>query len=344
MVHENEKIILIPDCLTLPADIEQDVFGSEYKILTPCAKHASEIDEETWRRADAILAWHELQYMEDIIEKLDKCKVIVRVGVGFDNVDLSASGEKGIYVCNVPDYGTNDVADHTMGLMLTLARGIYAYNEKVRLSESWNWKDAGILHRLTGANMGIIGLGRIGTATALRAMAFGMRVIFYDPYLPDGQDKVLNITRFDNLSDLLKQSDVVSIHCPLTEETRGMANPDFFNNIKQGAIFINTARGKIVDLDALYNALKSNHLQAAGMDVLPQEPPEKYHPLIQAWRNGKQWIEGRFIITPHAAFYNKESYAEMRKKAAEEAKRVLEGKEPKNCVNTQFINCNGCVL
>ena len=332
-----KKTILIPDRLTSPAEVEQDVFGSDIKILTPCAKNASEIDDDTWRKADAILAWHELQYSAEIIDKLDRCKVIVRIGVGFDNVDLIASGKKGIPVCNVPDYGTNDVADHAIGLMLSLARGIFAYSEKVRESNSWDWNNAGELHRLTCATLGIIGLGRIGTAIALRAKALGMYIIFYDPYLPDGQDKALGVVRCENLSGLLEQSDVVSIHTPLSKETRGMADSTFFTKMKKGSIFINTARGAIVSLDALTEALKTNHLRGVGLDVLPQEPPDPDHPLIKAWRSKERWISQRLIITPHAAFYNKESYEEMRRKAALEARHVLEGKEPKNCVNKPFL-------
>jgi len=185
--------------------------------------------------------------------------------------------------------------------------------------------------------LGIIGLGRIGTATALRAKAFGMRVVFYDPYIPDGQDKALGVTRCYELADLLAQADVVSIHTPLTSETRGMANAAFFSMLKPGAIFINTARGAIVDLDALTEALRSGQVGAAGLDVLPQEPPDPDHPLIRAWRARESWIAYRLIITPHAAFYCEEAYREMRMKAALEAKRVLAGQKPRNCVNEAWL-------
>ena len=328
-----KKTILIPDRLKPPADIEQSVFGDDAKILTPCAKHSSEIDDMTWSKIDAILAWHELQYTSDIISKLDRCKAIIRIGVGFDNVDLKAAGDKGILVCNVPDYCTNDVADHTVGLMLDLARGIHLYSESVRDSMSWDWNIAQELHRLTGATMGIIGLGRIGTATALRAKAFGMNIVFYDPYIHDGYDKVLGVERCEKIYDLLNRSDVVSIHTPLTEETVEMADYTFFKRIKKGAIFINSARGNIVNIDALTEALQTNQIIGAGLDVLPQEPPDPKHPLIRAWRNRESWISGRLIITPHSAFYNKESYEEMRKKAAEETVRNFNGLSPRNCVN-----------
>ena len=338
----NRQVILIPDRLRPPADVEQEVFGPEARILTPCAVHTSEISDEVWAGAHAILAWHDLQFTADVIARLENCQVIVRVGVGFDNVDLEAAGRRGISVCNVPDYGTADVADHAMALMLMLVRGIYAFSEQMRSSnDNWHWNAAGTLHRLAGATLGIIGLGRIGTATALRAKAFGMRVIFYDPYIPDGQDKALGVMRCYELAALLSQADVVSIHTPLTSETRSMANTTFFSELKRGAIFINTARGPIVDLDSLAEALRSGRLQAAGLDVLPQEPPDPDHPLIRAWRAREPWIAYRLAITPHAAFYCEEAYREMRMKAALEAKRVLEGRAPRNCVNAEWIAKSG---
>ncbi len=336
---KDSLVVLIPDRLPPPADVEQEVFGDGVQILTPCALHSSEISNEVWSSVDAILIWHDLQLTADVIAKLERCRVIVRVGVGFDNVDLEAAGKQAIPVCNVPDYGTADVADHAIALMLSLTRGINAFSEQVLASnDNWHWNAAGILYRLANATMGIIGLGRIGTATALRAKAFGMRVTFYDPYIPDGQDKALGITRCHELGDLLSQANVISIHTPLTSETRGMVNAAFLSQLKQGAIFINTARGPIIDLDALTEALRSGRLHAAGLDVLPQEPPDPEYPLFRAWRTREPWIAHRLIITPHAAFYCEEAYREMREKAALEAKRVLEGKKPHNCINEVWLS------
>ncbi|MBI2320748.1 MAG: hypothetical protein HYU88_01265 [Chloroflexi bacterium] len=218
-------VILIPDRLEQPADVEQEAFGPAARILTPGAHHDAEIADEVWASADAVLAWHDLRYPAALLAKLRRCRVIVRIGVGYDNVDLEAAGRLGIAVCNVPDYGTADVADHAMALLLALARGVYAFSERVRAADdNWHWQAAGPLRRLAGSTLGIVGLGRIGTAVALRAKAFGMRVAFYDPYLPDGQDKALGVERCDALDELLGQADAVSIHTPLTDETRGMAD------------------------------------------------------------------------------------------------------------------------
>ena len=334
----SKRVILIPDRLSTPPDVEEEVFGSDFEILTPCATHTSQISDKLWAKAEAVLAWHDLEFTDEIIRKLGKCRAIVRVGVGFDNVDLRAAGKYGISVCNVPDYGTNDVADHAIGLMLALARGLYAFSETVRNSPTeWEWGSAGNLRRLQDSVMGIVGLGRIGTATAMRAKAFGMRVMFYDPYVPDGLDKALGVYRSESLYELARRSDVMSFHTPLTEETKGMADPVFFEHLKSGAIIVNTARGPVIQLDALHQALKCGKVRAAGLDVVEVEPPDPGHPLMRAWRDREDWIEFRLIITPHAAFFCEEAYREMRYKAAMEAKRLIIGDEPRNCINKEWL-------
>jgi lactate dehydrogenase-like 2-hydroxyacid dehydrogenase len=328
--------IIIPDRSRPPADIEQGVFGPGTEILTPCVKHTRDVPDETWRSVDAVLAWHDLLFDAPLIAKLDRCKAIVRVGVGFENVDLQAAGARGIRVCNVPDYGTCDVADHAMALLLGLARGIIQYEELIRRGE-WTWERVTNLSRLTGSTLGIVGLGRIGTATAMRAKGLGMDIVFHDPYKPEGHDKALGIRRAYSLDELLAQSDSVSLHCPSTKETENMADASFFAKMKPNGYFINTARGKLMDADALYESLKAGHLRGAGVDVLPVEPPDRKHPLFKAWNDREPWLAGRFILTPHASFFNRESHAEMRRKAAEEALRVLRGDAPRNCVNQAFV-------
>lgn len=329
--------VLIPDRLTSAPDVEQAVLGADTVFLTPGATDAAAVPDACWRQADAILVWHDVHIGDDVIARLDRCRVIVRVGTGFDNVDLESAARRRIPVCNVPDYGNNDVADHALALMLALSRGIVAYDDAARRGR-WEWNAAGPLTRVTGATCGIVGLGRIGTATALRAKAFGMQVLFYDPYKEAGYDKALGIERVWTLDALLERSDVVTLHTPLTDETRGMAGASFFARSRPGALFINVARGQCLDLDALHDALRSGRLRGAGLDVLPEEPPRPEHPLIDAWRRREPWIAGRLVITPHAAFYNRESYVEMRRKAAEEVLRVLQGEAPRNCVNREWLS------
>lgn len=334
-MSEKKYKVLMPDVISNP-DIEMTVFGDQYKLITPNVSKVDDIPLNDWRDTDAIMAWHTLEYGTALIKQLNNCKLIIRIGVGFDNVDLKSAGELGIAVSNVPDYGTTDVADHTIALLLSFSRGIYAYSESV-INNQWHWQHAHTLKRLSGATLGIIGLGRIGTATAMRAKALDMKILFYDPYLPEGVDKSLGICRCYELNKLLAQSDVVSLHTPLTDETRGMANADFFKAMKPGSVFINTARGQIFDPAALYNALKNGQLAAAGVDVWPTEPPSESDPLINAWKAGEPWIKHRFILTPHSAFYCRESWEELRTKGAMEVKRVLNGEKPRSCVNSEWL-------
>jgi len=329
--------VLIPDCVDAPCVPEEDVFTGRARIVAPHVHDAQALDRAIWGSADAVLAWHEVQFDATVIDWLERCRVIVRVGVGFDNVDLAAAGRRGIPVCNVPDYGTHDVADHAIALYLSIARRIVAYDEVTR-SGRWQWACRPQLpRRISESTVGVIGLGRIGTATARRFTGFGARVVFYDPYKEDGYDKALSLERAESLQELLARADAVSLHVPLTDETRGLVSHSFVRGMKPGALLVNTARGKTVDLDALDEGLRSGPIEAAALDVLPAEPPDPTHPLIAAWRQRAPWLSGRLVITPHVAFYNAESLEEMRHKAASEALRVLEGHAPRNCVNRRYL-------
>jgi len=323
--------ILIPDVLREPVDIEAEIFGMDADIVVGEATSHEDITDEVWSNCDAILAFDQIIYDKDLISKLVKCKVIVRVGVGYDNVNLLETKKKNIVVCNVPDYGTEEVADHAMGMLLSLLRGLPEYTRRVQQRNYC--RENQMPARLGGKNLGIIGLGRIGTATALRAKAFGLKVIFYDPYKEDGYDKSLGIRKVDTLHDLARLSDIVSIHTPLTKETENMIDDSFFKIIKPDSILINTARGSIIDLSALRNAMKKRIIKAAGLDVLPIEPSDDSQQLIVEWENNEEWLRGRLIVTPHVGFYSPEALKEMRIKASIEVKRVLEGKPPRNLVN-----------
>ena len=326
------KIILIPDRVN-ETKIERKVFGDNYKLVTPNVLSLLEITDDLWSTCDGMLVWHDFNYSKNIISKLSKCKGIVRVGTGVDNVDLKAAAEAGIVVSNVPDYGINDVADHTLALILSLERGILRFNQSILDKGPWDWELGANLERIQGKTIGIIGMGRIGTAVAMRSKAFGLNVLFYDPYIRVGIEKSLNVSRVNELKDLLNRSDIITIHTPLTDITKGMVDSEFFQQMKRGSSLINTARGEIILMDELYVALKNDKIKWAGLDVLEIEPINYRHPLIQAWHGNEKWIKDRLIITPHAAFYNIDSYLEMRRKAAEELKRIISDQKPNNCVN-----------
>ncbi|NRA39813.1 MAG: C-terminal binding protein [Planctomycetes bacterium] len=327
--------VIMPDIVE-KAGVELDVFADQFELLTPFVESADAIEDSVWSSVDAVMAWHELQYSAEVIDKLANCKMMIRIGVGFDNIDIQYAGSKGIQVCNVPDYGTTEVADHAIALMLSLWRALPACNAHVA-DGTWHWHSGGDIKRLGDAHIGIIGLGSIGTATAMRAKAFGSTVSFYDPYLADGVDKALGIQRCYQLDELLQQSDILSIHTPLTEETRNLANDDFFAQVKKGVQIINTGRGEVIDTAALHRAMQRGDVAKAGLDVLPQEPADTSDPLIAAWLANEDNLRERVIITPHNAFYSEEAFTEMRRKGAEEVKRVLLGEAARNCVNREFL-------
>jgi phosphoglycerate dehydrogenase-like enzyme len=328
--------VVITDRLAPPADIEQSVLGKAAKIIILQEKNEQNILTQI-EDADALLVWHEITLTKLSLSRMKKCKVIVRIGAGFDNVDIEFAAKKNIIVCNVPDYGTNDVADHTIALILNIYRNMENVLEKSRMGKlGWRWEVVKS-KRLTDQSLGIVGLGRIGTAVAMRAKSFGLKVLFYDPFVARGVEKSLGLERKDSIGELAEQSDIISFHTPLTEETRNMASKNLFSIMKKGSVIINTARGGIVNLDDLYAAMQSNIIWAVGFDVLPQEPPNEKNKLIKSWIQKDDWVKDRMLITPHCAFYSPEAYIEMRKKAALEAQRVLEGKEPLNCINKEYF-------
>ncbi len=287
--------VVITDFINPPLHHEQEILGEVADVQALNAYSEAELVGKI-EDADAIMLYHFISLSENTINRLENCKLIVRCGVGFDNVDRILAREKGINVANVPDYGTEEVADSAIGMMLTLTRGVHYMNNRLqRGAGPWIYEQVKPTHRLRGRTFGIIGVGRIGTATALRAKALGMRVIYYDPHVPDGRDKSLGIERIEELDDLLKQSDVVSAHCPRTEETQHILNDETIAKMKPGSFLVNTARGGVVDAHAVLRAIEADHLRGAALDVLETEPPEENDPLMIAWRDPSHPAYDRLI-------------------------------------------------
>ena len=297
-----------------------------------------DVSEAQWADCDAVVSVGDIP--EEYRDKMKKCRIFVTPKVGFDNIDLQAWGEIGVPVCNVPDYGTQEVADHAIALMLSLMKGITFHTRELKTDPRGLWRPALNPYgkRLSVCVCGIVGLGRIGTAAALRAKAFGMDVVMYDPYRENGAELSLGIRRVHTLEELFAQSDVVSLHLPLSSETEKLINAQILAASKPGLILINTARGPIIDLDGLYEAMQANHVQAAGLDVLPEEPANPDHPLIKAWAADEDWINHRLLITPHSAFFTPESVYDMRYKGGEVAVTYLGGGRLSNCVNAQWLS------
>jgi D-3-phosphoglycerate dehydrogenase/C-terminal binding protein len=294
-------------------------------------------EEQMWGRvedADALMVYHTLKVTRATIERLKHCKLIVRCGVGYDNVDHAFARTRGIPVANVPDYGTEEVADSAIGLMLALTRGIAYQNAFLRPDDTrWHFSHVVPLRRLRGRTFAVLGLGRIGSAAALRAKALGMEVIFYDPYKPDGYDKALGVRRVETLAELLSQAFVLSCHTPLTPETHHIINAAAIEQMPKGSYLINTSRGGVVDVTAIAAAIESGRLAGAGIDVLPQEPPPLDHPLIAAWRDPDHPAHYRVILNAHNAFYSEEGLRDMRIKGAEACRRAILGLPLRNVVN-----------
>lgn len=252
------------------------------------------------------------------------------MGVGYDGVDRTALAKRGVTLCNVPDYGTADIADHAIALALTLRRGIALHYDLQRAQPTpapFTPVSTPLISRLRGATFGILGLGAIGMATALRAKAFGWDVLFFDPGVASGVEQSLGVRRTRDVRELFHQSSTLSVHCPLTPQTRGMVGQELLGLMPRGAVLVNTARGEVVDLDALERSLRDGTLAGAGLDVLPEEPipddEERVHSLLKAYRNREEWLTGRLIVTPHSAWNCPESVADVRVKSAETMKDVL---------------------
>ena len=293
--------ILTPDAQYADdGEVERAAAGDGFVFDIFREREAGRVPAERWSRADGLLVWHEVVIDRELIESLANCRIIVRAGVGFDHIDLAAAGAAGIPVCNTPDYGTSEVADHAIGMLLALRRGLAFYNERLHAAPIDHFYPAGapMVARIRGSRLGLIGLGRIGTATALRAKAFGIDVLAYDPDLPRGQEIALGVSRTDRLEELLRTADAVSLHTPLNEHTRNIINADTLALMPAHAILINTARGALVDIDALYTALINDQLAGAALDVLPEEPPAADRPLIAAVENNDARLRYRVSTEP----------------------------------------------
>jgi D-3-phosphoglycerate dehydrogenase len=277
------------------------------------------------RDADAILVTY-AKITGDMIRQLAKCRVISRFGIGVDNVDIPEATKKGIVVTKVPDYCIDEVSDHTMALLLAIVRKIPFINAQVH-GGLWKMPNVVPIHRLRGSVLGLVGFGRIPQLVAPKAQAFGMMVIACDPYVGRDIFARAGVESVD-FPTLLRRSDYVSVHSPLVPETRNLFNAEAFRHMKGTAYLVNTARGPIVDEEALAAALDAGQIAGAALDVMAQEPPPSDSPLF-----GRSNV----IVTPHTSFYSEESLIELQTKAAQEVASVLTGKAPRNPVNPEVL-------
>ena len=300
-------------------------FSVENKVL------GQSLNYELNQNTKIILVWHKT-IDKEFLDKFENITAIFRYGVGYDNIDLSVCEKKKIVVCNNPDYGVDEVSDSAIAMILSLTRGINSF-QKFAKDNSNSWLGADIpfrLRRLKDLKLGIIGLGRIGGSIARKYKAFSENIVFFDPYQPSGIEKTFSIDRTDNLDELLKESDIITINTPLTEITRGLVDYQFISKMKKESFLINLSRGQIVqNKDLIRNSLLSGKLSGYGTDVWTDEPPDKEDNLYSDWLLNKDYIN-RLIITPHTAYYSEESLFECRHKTALNCLNYIQGKEIKN--------------
>lgn len=314
--------------------IEMPILKDVATVAFCDAQSTSEIHEKVLNEAVGALMWHTIILTKEDLEKFKALRIIVRIGSGVDNIDVKAAGELGIAVCNVPGYGVEEVADTTMCLILNLYRRTYWLANMVREGKKFTGPEqvrdaAQGCARIRGDTLGLVGLGRIGSAVALRAKVFGFNVSFYDPYLPDGIEKSLGLNRVYTLQELLFHSDCVSLHCTLNEHNHHLINEFTIKQMRPGAFLVNTARGGLVDDEALAHALKQGRIRAAALDVHENEP-----------YNGALKDAPNLLCTPHAAFYSEAATTELREMAASEIRRAIIGNIPdclRNCVNKEYF-------
>ncbi len=315
-----QHIVKVADCDHGSIEIEQEVLREVCPALPWLNCKTEDAVIEQCADAEALLIMY-APLTRRVLGHLKQCKTIVRYGVGVDTIDLRAAAEFGISVSNVPDYGTQEVADHSLAMMLCLTRKLLPANRTVKEGH-WDFRLMRPVRRLQVQTAGLVGLGRIGQAMARRVLAIGMRVIAYDPniapeWIPEGVELV-------GLEQLMREADVVSVHSPLTAGTRNLLNGDLLRLMKPAAYLVNTARGNLVDEVALDALLAEGKIAGAGMDVLAVEPPAGPHPLFR---------HENFICSPHMAWHSDEAERQLKRSAAEEVLRVLRGEPPKYQLN-----------
>ena len=276
---------------------------------------------EAVRTCDALMVTLE-RVTGEIIQSMQQCRIISRLGTGLDTIDIPTATARGIWVTYVPDYSIDEVSAHAIALLLSLARGIPFLSNATRQG-TWSAAAWGPIYRLKDQTLGILGLGRIGQATAEKGRGLGLQVIAHDPYADPAVAARLGVQLVD-LDTLTRTSDYISLHSPLMDSTYHIVNADFLAQMKPTAYLINAARGPLIDEDALLAAVRSRQIAGAGLDVLAVEPIDPASPLLR---------EDRILITPHAAWYSEEAKIDMRTRGAEEVVRILSGQPPRAPAN-----------
>jgi D-3-phosphoglycerate dehydrogenase / 2-oxoglutarate reductase len=308
--------VVITDYVWDSLEVERRTLGELAELVALKTKKPEEFLDAA-KDCDALLNTYAGPITAEVMDKMPRCRIIARYGIGVDTIDLDAATRAGIIVTNNPTYCIEEVAEHTMALLLACARKIVFYDRMVRAGK-WEVPPGKPIHRLAGSTLGLVGFGNIARQVAARAAAFGMRVLYADPFVNAGPGKRVE------LDALLAESDFVSLHPPLTPETRRMMNDAAFSRMKPTAFLINCARGPVVDTDALVRALDAKKLAGCALDTTDPEPLPDPHPL-----RGRD----NAIVVPHVAWYSEKAMEGLQAGAPGEVRRVLRGEWPVNVVN-----------
>lgn len=324
--------VLVTDYAWPTLEIEQEILAGVDATLLVAAQGDEEELTALAPQADAILTcWR--QVPPAALDQASKCRLVSRYGIGLDNIPVEYATQLGMLVTNVPDFCLEEVADHTMALLLACARQLLPLHQTVRQGK-WSRQTPQPIPRLRGRTLGLIGYGNIARTLAPRALSFGLNLMVYTPRItPDDLAGMGEVTT--NLNHLLASADYLSIHAPATDQTRGLIGEEALRQMKPTAVLINTARGSIVDEIALYRALTEGWIAGAALDVTDPEPPAAHHPLLH--------LEN-VLVTPHAAFYSEEAIQDLQRKAATHVAQTLSGQIPTNLVNPQVLKQANCRL
>ncbi|GAA5431020.1 C-terminal binding protein [Haloarcula japonica] len=315
--------IVVSDTKVMDGETRAAVLDAvDATVETTGAKEPSAVARAV-KGADALIVDAGTQVTAEVIDAADSLKVVGRAGIGVDNIDVRAAVDAGVTVVNVPDYSVEEVSTHAFALMLACLRKIPMFDRSVKSGE-WEWSTGQPLHRLAGSTVGLVAFGKLARRFAAKLRGFDVDVIAYDPYVPEypmGDLGVESVT----FETLLTDSDVVSLHAPLTDETRGLIDANALDRMRDDALLVNTARGGLVDETALYDALVSGDLGGAGLDVRESEPPgaSSLHDLDSV------------VCSPHVAWYSEESRVELTRTVAEDVVRVLRGEDPENPIDPE---------
>jgi D-3-phosphoglycerate dehydrogenase len=312
--------VVLTDYVWESLDVEKKTLAGLAELVPLQTKKPEEFLAQA-ADCDALLNTYAGPITADVMAKMPKCRIIARYGIGVDTIDLEAATKAGIIVTNNPTYCIEEVAEHTMALLLACARKVAFYDRLVR-GGRWEVPPGKPMFRLVGRTLGLVGFGNIARQVAVRAASFGMRVLYADPFVKEGQFDVPG--RKMELNDLLRESDFVSVHPPLMPQTRKMFSDEAFSHMKPGAFFVNCSRGPIVDTDALVRALDAKKIAGCALDTTDPEPLPDPHPL-----RGRENV----IINPHVAWYSEQAMVGLQSGAPNEVRRVLSGEWPVNVVN-----------